>query len=220
MSQPIPPTATDWYSFFNVVGYTAVAALIITMGAMIYFVVKYREKKGQAPYQPERHLHRSRARDAIIFASISITLLTVMSIFSFTLTPNTRFSPPTSQTMIVHVNAFQWAFRFEYSNGLTTINQLNLPENTTVLFNVTSDDVYHNFYLNEFRTSIDAIPGRYNTIWITTPRLDGNNQLTYNVVCKELCGTGHTYMFARLNVTSKSDFDRWLSNQTSVLAGG
>lgn len=220
MAEPIPPTAVDWYGFFNVVGYTAVAALIVTMAAMVYFVVKYREKKGQPPFLPEKRLHRSRARDAVIFASISITLLTIMSILSFTLTPNTRFSPPVSQTMVIRVNAFQWAFRFEYPNGLTTIGQLNLPENTTITFNVTSDDVYHNFYLNEFRTSIDAIPGRYNSIWVTTPSLAGNSELTYHIVCKELCGVGHTYMFARLNVMSQSAFNQWLSNQTAVPTGG
>ncbi len=56
------------------------------------------------------------------------------------------------------------------------------------MFNVTSTDVMHNFYLVQYRVSIDAIPGRYNVIWVTTPSVNGNSTLDYQIVCKELCG--------------------------------
>jgi hypothetical protein len=42
---------------------------------MVFFAVKYREKKGQPKFIPQIGLSRSRAREAVIFASISIILL-------------------------------------------------------------------------------------------------------------------------------------------------
>ena len=76
--------------------------------------------------------------------------------------------------MVIDVTAFQWDWRFGYPDGVTTLGSLTLPGNTTIMFNVTSADVMHNFYLVQFKVSIEAIPGRYNVIWITTPAATGN----------------------------------------------
>jgi heme/copper-type cytochrome/quinol oxidase subunit 2 len=218
MAPPIPPTAIDWTRFFNVAGYTAVTAVAITVGAMIIFTIIYRERKGKTRFVPERGLHVSRARDAVIFASISIAILFTMSVLSFTLTPNARFLPTTPSTEI-QVITYQWGFTFVYPNGKNSTGTLTVPENTTILFNVTSTDVMHNFYLPDFRVSIDGIPGRYNAIWISTPLLDGNSQLSYRIICKELCGVGHTFMIATMNVTTQTAYNQFLSNQTAPSGG-
>jgi cytochrome c oxidase subunit II len=217
MVQPLPPTAGDWTHFFNVAAYTADIAVAITIGAMILFTIMYRERKGQRKFTPQRGLHISRARDATIFASISIAILFTMSVLSFTLTPNARFLPNTPSTEI-QVTAYQWGFRYEYPNGLVS-QVLNVPENTTILFNVTSTDVMHNFYIPVFRVSIDAIPGRYNAIWIATPPLSGNTTMTYSILCKELCGVGHTFMFSSMTVMSQAAYNVFLANQTSIPGG-
>ena len=72
----------------------------------------------------------------------------------------------------------------------------------------------HNFYLVDYRVSIDAIPGRYNIIWINTPQLNGYNQLNYTILCKELCGVWHYDMRAQLVVLDPISFSQWLNNQT------
>src|SRR5437762_486320 len=43
---------------------------------------------------------------------------------------------------------------------------------------------------------------------------------TYNVVCTELCGYGHSAMRALVHVWPKPKFDRWLSNQAQVQKNG
>jgi cytochrome c oxidase subunit 2 len=65
---------------------------------------------------------------------------------------------------------------------------------------------------------IDAIPGRYNVVGVTTPPLDGNSQLNYTIRCYELCGSIHTYMTAPLTVMDPTVFDQWLSSQTATNA--
>jgi cytochrome c oxidase subunit 2 len=141
-----------------------------------------------------------------------------MSVLSFTLTPNARFLPSNPNVQI-QVTAYQWGFKYEYPNGLTS-QTLNVPSNSTILFNVTSPDVMHNFYLPDFRVSIDAIPGLYNSIWVQTPEVSGNSTLTYRVLCKELCGSGHTFMFSSLRVMSQDAYNAFLANQTSTSSGG
>jgi cytochrome c oxidase subunit 2 len=91
------------------------------------------------------------------------------------------------------------------------------------MFNVTSTDVMHNLYLVQFRVSIEAVPGRYNVIWITTPVATGNQEWSYDIKCKELCGIDHTFMDATMTVMSQTAFNQWLTNETattSSTAGG
>ncbi len=216
MSQPIPPSAIDWNNFFNLAATIAIVALTIVIVVMVVFTIKYREKKGQPRFIPERGLSKSRARDTIIFATISIIILFSLTVTQERICPNVRFEPPVSQSLVIGVTAYQWDFRFEYPNGANLTRQLYVPANMTVMFNVTSTDVMHNFYLVQYRVSIDAIPGRYNVIWVTTPSVNGNSTLDYQIVCKELCGAGHTFMGATMTVMSSTAFNQWLNNQTAT----
>lgn len=223
MSQPLPPSTIDWNHLFDLAAIIAVIAVVIVMGAMLFFAIKYHEKKGQPKFIPEIGLSRARARETVIFASISIILLFSLSVASYQLTPNARFPPPVSQSLVINVTAFQWNFRFFYPNGATTLGECFVPADKSIIFNVTSNDVMHTFGLMDFRVKIDAIPGRYNIVGVTTPPLNGNSQLNYTIQCYELCGVAHTYMKAPLTVMDSTAFYLWLNNQTatnSTIAGG
>jgi cytochrome c oxidase subunit 2 len=222
MSQPVPNSTADWNNLFNLAAVIAVIAVVIVIGAMVFFAVKYREKKGQPKFIPQI-LSKSRAREAVVFASISIILLTGLTVASYRLTPNARFPPPISQSLVIDVTAYQWNFKFTYPTGAQTTGECYVPANKSIIFNVTSSDVMHNFGLMDFRVKIDAIPGIYNVVGVTTPPLDGNSQLNYTIRCYELCGSIHSYMMAPLIVMDPAVFNQWLSNQTATnatLAGG
>ncbi len=217
MSQPIPPIASDWNNLFNLALYIALTALAIVVGAMIVFAIKYRERKGQQAKILPR-IFGGRARDALVFASISFILLFSLSAVSDRITPNARFS--SADSLQIDVSAFQWGWLFYYPNGVSSTNIVNVPENTTVMFNVTSLDVMHNFFLEDFHVSIDAIAGRHNILYVTMPFLNGNSELNYTIRCKELCGVGHAYMIATMHVLSLPDYNQWLSNQTTSSGSG
>ncbi len=219
MSQPIPVSASDWNHFFDLAATTALIALAIVIGAMIFFIVKYRERKGQAKSIPDFSLKKSRPRESLIFASISIIILVSLVAASYSLTPNPRFEPAgVSKSLVIDVTCFQWGFNFGYPEGVITQDNMTLPGNTPVMFNVTSADVMHNFYLEEFKVSIEAIPGRYNILWITTPAVTGNQVCTYNIECKELCGVGHTFMDATMLVVNQTEYNQWLATQLAISA--
>jgi cytochrome c oxidase subunit 2 len=216
MSQPVPVSASDWNHLFDLAAYIAVIAVAVVMATMVYFVIKYRQKKGQTKFIPQVSLSKSGAREAMIFASISIVLLLSLTIASYTLTPNARFPPPVSESLVIRVTAFQWAFRFEYPNGVNIIGTCYVPANKSIIFNVTSTDVMHGFGLMDFRVKIEAIPGRFNVIGVTTPSLNGNSELNYTIRCFEYCGVGHTGMMASLIVMNPTAFNQWLNNQTAT----
>jgi cytochrome c oxidase subunit 2 len=216
MLQPVPPSTQDWNNLFNLAAYIAVTAVIVVMVAMVYFVIKYRQRKGQSKFFPQVGLSKSRAREAMIFASISIILLLSLTIASFRLTPNARFPPPVSESLVIKVTAYQWDFRFTYPNGVNITGTCYAPASKSVIFNVTSIDVMHGFGLMDFRVKIEAIPGRFNVIGITTPPLDGNSELNYTIHCFEYCGVGHTDMSASFVVMDPTAFNQWLTNQTAT----
>jgi cytochrome c oxidase subunit 2 len=189
------------------------------MAAMVIFTIRYRERRGQPPYTPPKRL-KARARDVIVFAVISIIILTGVSVAADRLTPNARFQPSVEQSYVVRVTAYQWGFDFTYPNNATVQGYLNLPADSVVMFNVTSTDVMHIFFLVDFKISIDTIPGRHNIIWITTPQVSGNSTISYQIVCKELCGTGHTGMRAPMTIMDQATFNSWLSSQNTTAAAG
>ncbi len=121
-----------------------------------------------------------------------------------------------SDTLIVNVTAQQWLWTFEYPGlekpgGPVVANQgqqLNLPVNVPVQFVVTSKDVLHGFSIQALAVRVDANPGETTTTQVVTPKQIGQ----YKVVCVELCGLYHTYMWTSVNVMSKADFNAWVTS--------
>ena len=212
----MPLSAQNWYNLFQVFFYIGVIAGGITLGFMVYFV--YTNRKKARPVI-EHALGRSRARDALIFGAISTVLLLGVSIGSYRLSTQINTPPPASESILIKVEAFQWNYRFIYSNNVTTIGNCTVPAGTNIIFNITALDVQHSFGLPDFKLNIAAIPGQYNTLWITTPSLNGAQDLVYQIHCYQYCGEGHPDMMANLTVVSPNAFVRWLSQSAGNTTG-
>jgi len=85
---------------------------------------------------------------------------------------------------------------------------LVIPANTNIRFLLTSDDVIHSWWVQEFGWKRDAIPGFINEAW-THIKEPG----TYRGQCAELCGKDHGYMPIVVEVLSKNDYQNWLAEQ-------
>ena len=219
MAVPLPPSAVDWWNLFTLFLSVGIVAAAITVGAMVYFALKNRSKTART-LESATALSRSRAREAVVFASISAVLLFSLAVGSYRMTTSIQTPPSASESITIDVTAYQWGFRFNYPQNFTTVGECTIPSGKPIIFNVTSSDVMHNFGLPDFKLKIDAIPGRYNIIWITAPTVSGNDTVTYQIRCYELCGTGHTYMMGSLVVMSPSGFNQWVIRNTSNMTGG
>ncbi len=120
---------------------------------------------------------------------------------------------PKPNEMTVRVTGFQFAWLFEYpAYGIRT-NELVLPVEQPIKFEVTATDVIHSFWVPEFRMKIDTIPGRINVKRYTPTRIG-----EYTLRCAELCGAGHYAMLARVRVVSGSEFLQWVAQQSGAQA--
>jgi cytochrome c oxidase subunit 2 len=114
----------------------------------------------------------------------------------------------------IHINVTgqQWAWNYDYINGARS-ETLYLPVNVPVVFNVTSKDVKHSFWIVEMGIKIDANPG-YTTQTAVTPNKIG----VFNIRCAELCGLLHAYMQNKVHVVSKADYEKWLQDRAALEA--
>lgn len=88
--------------------------------------------------------------------------------------------------------------------------ELIIPVDRPVRFLLRSIDVLHDFYVPEFRAKMDMIPGSVTYFWIT-PTQTG----TYEVLCAELCGVGHSYMRGAVTVVTDEEYQEWLASQVT-----
>ena len=87
---------------------------------------------------------------------------------------------------------------------------LHLPIDKPVKMLLRSVDVLHDFYVPEFRAKMDLIPGTVTYFWFTPTRTG-----EFEVLCAELCGTGHYAMRGIVMVDSEEDYQAWLGEQST-----
>jgi cytochrome c oxidase subunit 2 len=89
--------------------------------------------------------------------------------------------------------------------------ELHVPKDRSVIIEVSSKDVIHNFALPNMRIAQDAIPGSIIPFWFK-PIKTG----TYEVVCGQLCGLGHYSMKGSLVVDNPDDYQAWLKERKEL----
>ncbi len=94
-----------------------------------------------------------------------------------------------------------------------TLNRVPLPVNRPAIVTVHSMDVIHNFAIHQMRIAQDAIPGISVPMWFT-PITEG----VYEVICGQLCGSGHSNMRAEVEVLPASDFEAEMESMPKPLA--
>jgi cytochrome c oxidase subunit 2 len=119
--------------------------------------------------------------------------------------------------MHVRVIGQQFAWHFQYLDepGKPTFNTLYLPKDRPVKFDVVTRDVIHSFWVPSFRLKTDTVPGLTTHIRVTPNKLG-----SFDIVCAELCGLGHSTMRQTAHVVSTGAFNTWLQKQKPGASGG
>ncbi len=89
-------------------------------------------------------------------------------------------------------------------DDLLTIFEMHVPVNRDVVVEVGSRDVVHDFCVPSFRVAQDAVPGSEIPVWFKATR-----EGTYEIVCAQLCGQGHSAMKGTIVVESQEKYDKW-----------
>ena len=87
-------------------------------------------------------------------------------------------------------------------------NELHLLKDRPVKILLRSIDVLHNFYVPQFRSKMDAVPGTITYYWF-----EPNKKGEYEVLCAEYCGVAHYAMRGKVVVEDEGSYNKWLSEQ-------
>ncbi len=203
-----PTIITLWQGSWIAAG----AVAILTWGLMIWAIVVYRRREGDAlPAQVRYNV-------PLEIAYTVIPLVMILGLFFFTAKDQTALTKVTNDnTHTVNVEGWRWSWGFNYVDenvfdaGTPAARPvLWLPVNEKVKFVLSSPDVNHSFWIPAFLTKMDVIPGRHNTFEVTPDKLG-----TFSGKCAELCGAYHSRMLFDVKVVSRADYDAHIADLKS-----
>lgn len=170
------------------------------LAVMLFFLIRYRAgNKVDRENPPETHLPLE-----LSWIAGALLLSLVMFVLGARAYYDLRIIP--EDTLEIEVIGRQWMWKIRHPSGRREINSLHVPLGTRVRLKMISRDVIHSFYLPEFRTKHDVLPGRYSYIWIEPEKLG-----TFTLACSEYCGTEHSEMRGEVVVVTPEEYDRWQS---------
>jgi cytochrome c oxidase subunit II len=177
---------------------------------LITFLIRYRRTKSN---RVGYNIHGSNKFE-LIWTLIPAAILVFLGAYS--VRDVYQEQTPAANPYVIKVTGHEWYWEFQYPNGADTQNDLRIPAGQEVLFDITSADVDHGFYIPVARMQQDAVPGRLTQFSLTAKVNDIATPAEYGkqflVPCDQFCGVGHPRMDAHLTVLSQADFQQWVEN--------
>lgn len=106
----------------------------------------------------------------------------------------------------------------EHPNYLLDVDKrVIIPTGKKVRLLLTSADVIHSWWVPDFASKKDAIPGFINELWFKVPE---GNEGVYRGQCTELCGRDHGFMPIVVEAVSQEEYDAWVAEQRELAGLG
>jgi cytochrome c oxidase subunit II len=188
--------------------YSLILILVITL--IVLALTKHSTRRTRIHEEPA-HVNEHLVLEAAWTVGPALILLLVAFpaiVINFASQPN----QPPANALHVHVIAHQWWWEFRYPTlGIVTANEVHIPINRPVWFQLNSADVIHSFWIPRLGGKRDVIPNHTNEL-ILTPNKPGE----YYGECAEFCGLSHANMRMRVFVDTPEQFEEWTADQTSL----
>ena len=195
--------AADIDTLYDVLLIVSVPIFVLVMSVVFYSVVAFQAQPGDLSDGAPIH---GNTRLEVIWVTIPFIIVSALAVYGWVVLDDIEAKEPTRwgerDRPAVRV-AVQLPQRREGA-----VNELVLPEGRPVDFRIKTDDVIHDFWVPEFRLKTDAVPGLTTHIRTTPTRMG-----TYEVVCAELCGIGHSTMRQRVRVVPEEQVRQLDSGQ-------
>lgn len=198
--------------------FTIVSAplMAVTLAILVYSLLGWGRVTGEEPPMQESPAIRTNATAIGLWVTVTSALafflvvwgmieLATITSYSYGATPANN-QPNAQKPLVVNVTAQQWVWTFEYPDDQNVASaNLVVPIDRPIYFNVTSEDVIHNFWVVELGIKVDANPGAVTNTGVTPNKLG-----TYNIRCAELCGLHHAYMQTTITVVTPEEYESWI----------
>lgn len=211
----------DGHLVDGVLRYLAVATGVcfaLAMGVLAIAVLFHRSRGGK---RLPHYTHGDRPRHRVLTLAVGLGMFALVDVVLAARAAGTlgrvfwRYPDRDPDALRVEVTARQWSWtfrtagpdgRFGTADDVITLNELHVPVGRPVFLKLRSRDVIHSFYLPNFRTKIDAVPGTTTRLWFQA-QAPGR----YEIGCAQHCGVGHYKMRGELLVQPPPDYARWSS---------
>jgi cytochrome c oxidase subunit 2 len=226
------------YGMHMIMVWICLIIAVITFGAMIVAMVRFRKSRGAVADQKLLHNARLEATWTIIPTLILIGMA-IPSVEKLI-----KIEDTSGSELTIKVTGYQWQWHYEYLGSgvsffsrlartsdlarqkgsgidprsvenylLEVDNPLVVPTDTKIRMLLTANDVIHAWWVPDFGMKRDAIPGFINEMWIS---VDADKPGTYRGQCAELCGADHGFMPIVVVARPKADFDAWLKEKQAA----
>ena len=193
--------------------------LLIIVPVMILTVVfawHYRKGNKSATYDPQ--FDHSTALELVIW---SAPLLIIICLGALTWSSTHLLDPfrpldrtsagklvdPKARPMRVQVVSLDWKWLFIYPElGIASVNELALPINRQVRFEMTSANMMNTFYAPSMAGMIYTMPGMTSTLHAVLNRAGDSEGMSANY-----SGAGFSDMRFKLRGLNQTGFDRWVA---------
>lgn len=185
------------------------AVFLIVEGFLLYFVIHYRRRAADPPQALGAQIHGN-TRLEIIWTLIPAGFLVVLSAVSYKVYADIIATPAHAYQINAIASQFTWECDHPQEK-IKEVGSCTMPVDQEITVHLQSRDVIHSFWVPEFRVKQDVVPGLHNVMHFKTTRAG-----TYRLICAELCGYGHSEMYAALSVLSRADFAVWVKKQQAA----
>jgi cytochrome c oxidase subunit 2 len=182
--------------------------VVVVVGFLFtYALIRYRKRPGQEdqiPIQVEGNVLLE-----VLWTVIPIILLIILAFptvsKTFAVSDTAVPKHHGDNVVVVKVTAHQFWWQFDYPDyGITTAEDLFIPTGKKVVFQITSSDVIHSFWVPALGGKQDANPGQINSEYLIADKPG-----TYSGECAELCGSSHARMYFNVRAVTPSEFKAW-----------
>ena len=238
MPKGVSELSREIYDMHMIMLWICVIIAVLTFGAMILAMVRFRKSKGAVA--DGKMLHNARLEAA--WTLIPTLILIGMAIPS--VEKLIKIEDTSGSALTIKITGYQWQWHYEYlgtnvaffsrlartsdlarqkgsgidpnsvENYLLDVDHpLVVPTGTKIRILLTANDVIHAWWVPDFGMKRDAIPGFINEMWIS---VDDDKPGTYRGQCAELCGADHGFMPIVVVAKPKAEFDAWLQQQKTT----
>lgn len=205
MQPPINPTAGIDLTLIYVIGFSLVLLFGITV-AMIAFTIRYRRSRHPVPAD-------IRGNTGLEIVWMVVPTAIALSMFYIGWQTYLGFRSVPANALDIKVTAEMFSWTFTYPNGKESSTEMVVPQGRPVKVSLASKDVIHSFFVPAYRIKMDAVKGLHNYLWFLPDHAG-----TFNILCAEYCGLGHSEMGADLKVVPPAEFEAWLARKEEAAA--
>jgi cytochrome c oxidase subunit 2 len=222
------PNADDIDTLYKLIGILAIIVFVAVEGALLWAFFKFKARKGAVAAQ----VHGN-TRLEIGWTVGAAALLIFLVVVTFVMLPDIKNpaktgenglqfassavyastdqpSPPDGKALRIKVDGQQYVWRYQYPGAggkVFSYTEMVVPSDTTVVLDITADDVNHSWWIPKLGGKMDAIPGYTNHTWFKA------RPGVYRGQCAELCGRNHANMLAQVRVLSPEAYQQWFDGQ-------